>query len=87
VSQRGLERSFKQYTGVTPVRYYINLRLERARHLLTQTDLPIVEIASACGFQSHENFTRAYKKRFQIVPKVHRHEGRVPFQFRKNVIR
>lgn len=82
MSQRQLERTFKQYTGVTPVRYYINLRLERARHLLTQTDLPIVEIASACGFQSHENFTRAYKKRFQILPKVHRFEGRIPFEFR-----
>jgi len=82
VSQRGLERTFKRYTGVTPVRYYINLRLERARHLLTQTDLPIVQIASACGFQSHENFTRAYKKRFQMLPKVHRFEGRIPFEFR-----
>ena len=81
--QRKLERTFKRYTGVTPAHYYINLRLELARHLLTQTKLPIVELASGCGFKSHENFTKAYKKRFQILPKVHRFEGRIPFQFRK----
>ncbi|MEM7348660.1 MAG: GlxA family transcriptional regulator [Chloroflexota bacterium] len=82
VSQRQLERLFRKHTGLTPVRYYINIRLDRARALLTQTELPLIEIASACGFNSAEHFSRAYKHRFEIVPSLDRTEGRVPFQFR-----
>ncbi len=82
VSQRQLERLFRKHTALTPVRYYINIRLDRARALLTQTELPIVEIASACGFNNTEHFSRAYKRRFDIVPSLDRTEGRIPFQFR-----
>ena len=82
VSQRKLERIFKTYTGLSPVRYYIDVRLDRARGLVTQTQLSIVEIAAACGFNSSENFSRAYKKRFELAPTKDRKEGRVPFHFR-----
>ena len=44
-SQRQLERMFRKHTGATPVRYYLNLRLNRARSLLTQTELSVTEIA------------------------------------------
>ena len=79
ISQRQLERLFKRYTGVTPIKYYINLRLDRARGLITQTEMSIVEIANACGFGTAEQFTRTYKKRFGIVPSIDRIEGRIPF--------
>jgi AraC family carnitine catabolism transcriptional activator len=82
ISQRQLERLFRKYTGLTPVRYYINIRLNRARALLTQTELSIAEIASACGFNNTEHFTRSYKNYFNIVPSLDRIEGRIPFQFR-----
>ena len=82
ISQRQLERLFLHHTGDTPIRYYINVRLDRARGLVTQTEMPLAEVAGACGFGSSEQFTRAYKKRFKIVPSKDRTEGRIPFQFR-----
>ena len=82
LSQRQLERLFRTYTGVSPVRYYVDVRLDRARGLVTQTELPIVDVAAACGFGSAVQFTRTYKHRFGLVPSKDRVESRVPFQFR-----
>ena len=82
LSQRQFERLFRTHTGVTPVRYYVDVRLDRARGLVTQTDMAIVDIATACGFQSASLFSRTYKKRFGITPSADRVAGRVPFQFR-----
>ena len=82
ISQRQLERLFNKYSGMTPVRYYINARLDRARAFITQTELSVAEIASACGFGHAEQFTRAYKQRFLIVPSQDRINGRIPFQSR-----
>ncbi len=82
LSQRQLERLFREHTGVSPIRYYVDVRLDRARGLVTQTELPIVDIAAACGFGSAVQFTRTYKRRFGLVPSKDRIEGRVPFQFR-----
>ncbi len=82
LSARQLQRIFKKYIGVTPVRYYLNVRLDRARGLVTQTELPIMEIAALCGFLRAEQFSRAYVIRFDITPMRDRLEGRIPFQFR-----
>ena len=82
LSQRQLERLFRVHTGVSPIRYYVDVRLDRARGLVTQTELPIVAVAAACGFANAVQFTRMYKKRFGLVPSKDRIEGRVPFQFR-----
>jgi AraC family carnitine catabolism transcriptional activator len=82
LSARQLQRIFKQYIGVTPVRYYLNVRLDRARGLVTQTELPIADIAALSGFLRAEQFSRAYLKRFDITPIKDRIEGRIPFQFR-----
>ncbi|MEX0345417.1 MAG: GlxA family transcriptional regulator [Rhizobiaceae bacterium] len=82
ISQRQMERLFKAQTGVSPVRYYLDVRLDRARGLVTQTELPIVDIAVACGFSSNAQFSRAYKNRFGLTASRDRIEGRVPFQFR-----
>lgn len=81
-SQRKLERLFKTHTKSSAVRYYANARLDRARGLVTQTSLPITEVALASGFPSPEHFTRAYRKRFDLTPREDRIEGRVPFEFR-----
>ena len=82
ISQRQLERLFNQYTGLSPVRYYVNVRLDRAQSLLTQTELPLLEVGIACGFSSAASFSRAYKNRFGQTPMRGRKEGRIPFQFR-----
>lgn len=81
-SLRKLERMFHKYTGSTPIGYYISVRLNHAHSLITQTDLSVAEIAGACGFSSSEQFGRAYKKKFNIVPSKDRSRGRVPFQYR-----
>ena len=60
LSLRQLERLFRRHFKMTPRRYYLDLRLQRARALLQYTDLPVVEIAVACGFGSAAHFSRSY---------------------------
>ncbi|MEO1087540.1 MAG: GlxA family transcriptional regulator, partial [Acidobacteriota bacterium] len=50
LSTRQLERLFRRYMGCTPTRYYLELRLQRARQLLEQTTLPVLDVGLACGF-------------------------------------
>lgn len=75
VSVRQLERLFGRYFNTSPKRYYTELRLDRARHLLLQTEMSIAEIAVACGFQSVGHFTRLYRKAFGTPPGAQR--GRI----------
>ena len=82
LSQRQLERLFNDSCGVTPLRYYLDLRLDRARGLVTQTDMALVDVAAASGFASAVQFTRTNKQRFGLPPTRDRVDGRVPFQFR-----
>jgi len=82
LSVRQLQRIFKRYIGLTPVRYYLNLRLDRARGLVTQTEMPMMDIAALCGFGRAEQFSRAYLQRFDLTPTKDRIEGRIPFQLR-----
>ena len=82
LSVRQVQRIFRQHAGVTPIRYYLNLRLDRGRGLVTQTEMPIMEVAALCGFPRAEQFSRAYSRRYRITPMRDRIEGRIPFQFR-----
>lgn len=82
VSQRQLERLFKRYVRKSPQLYYRDIRLDRARGFVTQTSLPLREVALACGFTSQVHFSRAYRDRFGMPPSADRIEGRVPFEFR-----
>ncbi len=68
VSVRQLERLFRQHLGCTPGTHYRSLRLERARMLLRQTSLSVLEIAMACGFASASHFSRAYRVAFGHPP-------------------
>lgn len=68
ISPRQLERLFATYLSTTPSRYYLDMRLEKARHLLRQTDLSITEISVLCGFSSLTHFSRAYRRVFNVVP-------------------
>jgi AraC family carnitine catabolism transcriptional activator len=61
ISQRQLERMFRRHLGMTPWRYYLQLRLQRARALLQYSELQVVEIAVACGFGSAAHFSRSYR--------------------------
>lgn len=82
ISHRQLDRLFATYIKKTPALYYRDIRLDRARGLVTQTELPMSEIAVASGFSSQVHFSRAYRDRFGLSPRQDRVEGRVPFEFR-----
>lgn len=82
LSHRQLDRLFLRYVGRPPALYYRDIRLDRARSLVTQTDMLISEVAMASGFASQVNFSRAYRDRFGLSPRMDRVEGRIPFEFR-----
>ena len=52
LSTRQLERLFRRYLDRSPKRYYMELRLGKARNLLMQTDMSVINVALACGFTS-----------------------------------
>jgi transcriptional regulator GlxA family with amidase domain len=72
VSRRQLERLFKQHLDELPSRYYARLRLTRARRLLQQTSLSILQIGLACGFASGSHFSNAYRAHFGHTPRDER---------------
>src|SRR3546814_18071008 len=75
LSSRQLERLFRRYLGRTPTRYYLELRLHRARALLTQTSLSILNVALACGFVSASHFSKCYREFFHKMPRQERPEA------------
>lgn len=68
LSPRQLERLFARYLGRSPKKYYMEVRLERARNLLMQTELSVMEIALACGFTSAAHFSKCYRTAFGGTP-------------------
>lgn len=72
ISRRQLERLFQKHLSCVPTRYYLNLRLNRARLLLLQTSKSIVDIALACGFISAPHFSKCYRDMFGIPPRDER---------------
>jgi AraC family carnitine catabolism transcriptional activator len=67
-SRRHLERLFRDATGKTPGEFYRGLRLDRGRNLLATTDLTLMEVATACGFESVPHFSKSFRKRFGMAP-------------------
>lgn len=68
ISTRQLERLFGKYLNTSPKKYFLEMRLDRARHLLLQTEMSIVNVAMACGFQSPGHFSRVYRINFGVTP-------------------
>ena len=75
VSTRQMERLFRKYLASTPRRYYLQLRLQRARRLLNESSLPVMEVALACGFVSPSHFAKCYREQYNQVPKSARQSG------------
>ncbi len=72
LSRRQLERLFQKYLKCVPTRYYLELRLKRARELLLQTSKSIVDVAFACGFVSAPHFSKCYRDMFGSAPRDER---------------
>jgi transcriptional regulator GlxA family with amidase domain len=68
ISLRQLERLFHRHVGHGIHRHYRFLRLERARQLLRETTLPVLDVALATGFSSASQFARAYSRAFGEAP-------------------
>ena len=76
LSPRQLERLFRRYLKTTPHGYYVKLRLDPGRRLLTQTSASILDVAMSCGFVSASHFTKCYRRIF----------GRTPTDERRSVL-
>jgi transcriptional regulator GlxA family with amidase domain len=68
MSTRQLERLFRRYLNRSPKRYYMELRLAKARNLLMQTDMSVINVALACGFASPSHFSKCYRAHYQTTP-------------------
>jgi transcriptional regulator GlxA family with amidase domain len=72
LSRRQLERLFRRHLARTPAQFYLETRLERARNLIHQTDLPIMSVACATGFVSASHFSTCYRQMFGKTPRTER---------------
>ncbi|EXL09879.1 AraC family transcriptional regulator [Aquamicrobium defluvii] len=72
LSRRQIERLFRSEMGRSPARYYLEIRLDRARHLLIQSSMPVVEVAVACGFVSASHFSKCYRELYARSPQQER---------------
>jgi len=72
LSRRQLERLFQKYLSCAPTRYYLDLRLHKARQLLLQTGMSVVDVALACGFVSAPHFSKCYRDYYGKPPRDER---------------
>ncbi len=68
LSTRQLERLFRRYLDRSPKRYYLELRLKKARSLLLQTNMSVINVALACGFSSPSHFSKCYRAFYSRTP-------------------
>lgn len=68
MSVRHLERQFQIIFNATPLKFFLRLRLDYARDLIFETDLPLDDIAEITGFSSAHSLSRKYKKVFGTSP-------------------
>ncbi|MBB1487270.1 GlxA family transcriptional regulator [Oceanospirillum sp. D5] len=72
VSRRHLERLFKKHLQTVPSKYYLELRLEKARQMLRRSDKPVLQVGLACGFSSASYFSTAYRNHYGLTPREER---------------
>jgi transcriptional regulator GlxA family with amidase domain len=76
IGRRQLERRFQRDVGLSPAEYRSRLRLERARWLLQNTDLDVIEVSFECGFQEGASFARFVRRGTGMTPRDVRQMGR-----------
>jgi AraC family transcriptional regulator len=72
MSPHYFSRAFRQSTGIPPHRYVMDRRIERAKTLLSNKNLPLVEVGLSVGFQNQSHFTALFHKRTGLTPKAYR---------------
>lgn len=68
MSTRQLERLFRRYLNRSPKRFYMEIRLQKARNLLMQTDMSVINVALASGFSSPSHFSKCYRAQYDTTP-------------------
>ena len=76
LSARQLERLFLRYARMPPARYYLALRVDRARELLTYSDQPLLAVAVASGFTSTSHFSSWFRRFHGMRPSELREQAR-----------
>ena len=72
LSQFHFARAFKLTTNITPQQYLTERRIERAKHLLGESELPLVEISAQVGFKNQSHFTTLFRRFTGTTPKAFR---------------
>jgi AraC family transcriptional regulator len=72
VSPFHLIRLFRRHEGITPYRYLLRLRLERAAELLRRSELNVGEVAASCGFADPAHFAKQFRRRYAASPSAYR---------------
>jgi len=75
VSPEHFRRLFRTHTGMSPYQYYLQLKIHRARQLLSATPLTVKQIAHTLGFESPFHFSKAFKQRTGLSPSQWRLAG------------
>jgi len=68
ISLRSIERYFLQYFGMTPIKFYLSLRIQNARNLLFYDEYKIADVANMCGFNYNSMFINTFKKFYKKTP-------------------
>lgn len=76
LSKYYMSRLFSRHIGMTPHRYFLNMRIQHAKKLLMTTHDSIEQVAEKCGFDSSSNFIRLFKQRTGMTPTAFR---KIPF--------
>ncbi|MGY2803391.1 helix-turn-helix domain-containing protein [Bradyrhizobium sp. USDA 4506] len=74
VNRAAFIRRFTGTLNTTPHQYLTRVRLKRGQDLLSESDLPLAQIASVCGFADHAHFTTVFKRALGIVPSAYRRQ-------------
>jgi transcriptional regulator GlxA family with amidase domain len=75
LSRRQIERLFHRYLSTTPVRFMNDLRLQRGRSLLSETDMKVTDVAVACGYASTSHFSKSFRQKYGVSPYRFSHFG------------
>lgn len=73
LSSRQISRIFRDNLEISPGKFYLKLRLDKAHQLLSQTSMSVLDVAMACGFSSNAAFSKAFKGFFGLTPRQERH--------------
>ena len=74
VSYSSFRRTFKEYTGFSPAKYILNLKIDQAKELLTNSSAEIKEIAYKLGFENTDYFFTVFRRTTSQTPMAYRNE-------------